>query len=509
MKLIMTIAWRNIMRHRGKSLVIGVILFMGALLMTVGNGVISGMDKGLQEHIVNGFTGDLVVVSDKQQSDNVFIDMMGKAIEPVHNFKQIDSVLKKIDYIKNYLPIGKNMAMVLNEEGGAPGFIYVLGVDFDRYKKMFPGNLSAIEGRLLENGERGALLPTGARKEMFDLTNLWFSCEQCPLDTAKLDPEVKAVLSSVVFKDSVVYMGMSLDNNTSTDIRLGIKGITRYNALNRIWGHFTMVDIESYRQALGYFTSEARLVLSDKEKQFLELEEEDLDAMFTDDMAAATADPAPVSVIEQTTPGPFSDAAPTDLDAGTYNMVLVLLKDHGNLDRILPDLNKTLKEKQLGVRAVSWKKATGMIGSMTVIIKGSLFVFVMFLFLVAIIVIVNTLSMAALERTPEIGMMRAIGARKSFISRMFIGETATLSFFFGGLGILTGFVIINIVSLFDIKSSNDMVQLLFGGDTFNPFLSAGDIAVVVVQLAIVTVIAMIYPMSIARKITPLDAISRE
>ena len=29
MKLIIKIAWRNIMRHRGKSLVIGAILFWG------------------------------------------------------------------------------------------------------------------------------------------------------------------------------------------------------------------------------------------------------------------------------------------------------------------------------------------------------------------------------------------------------------------------------------------------------------------------------------------------
>ena len=42
MPLSITIAWRNILRHKGKSLVIGVILFLGSLLMTVGNGIISG-----------------------------------------------------------------------------------------------------------------------------------------------------------------------------------------------------------------------------------------------------------------------------------------------------------------------------------------------------------------------------------------------------------------------------------------------------------------------------------
>jgi hypothetical protein len=31
--------------------------------MTVGNGLISGMEKGLAENIVNSFTGDIVVIS--------------------------------------------------------------------------------------------------------------------------------------------------------------------------------------------------------------------------------------------------------------------------------------------------------------------------------------------------------------------------------------------------------------------------------------------------------------
>ena len=54
----------------------------------------------------------------------------------------------------------------------------------------------------------------------------------------------------------------------------------------------------------------------------------------------------------------------------------------------------------------------------------------------AIIIIVNTLSMAAIERTSEIGMMRAVGARKGFIRLMFLGETAALSAIFGGAGIV-------------------------------------------------------------------------
>ena len=54
-----------------------------------------------------------------------------------------------------------------------------------------------------------------------------------------------------------------------------------------------------------------------------------------------------------------------------------------------------------------------------------------------------------------------------------------------------------------------MVQLLFGGDTFHPLLTAPDILLSVVQLAIVTLIAVVYPARVAQSITPLDAVARE
>ena len=92
---------------------------------------------------------------------------------------------------------------------------------------------------------------------------------------------------------------------------------------------------------------------------------------------------------------------------------------------------------------------------------------------------------------------------------MFFWETAMLSFVFGGTGIAAGYIIVNVLALCKFTTDNDMVQLLYGGDTFHPFLSGGDIFLAVFQLAIVTLIAVIYPMLVARSITPLDAITRE
>jgi ABC-type lipoprotein release transport system permease subunit len=508
MALILKIAWRNIFRHKSKSLVIGAILFLGALVMTVGNGVVSGMDQGLRRSVVDGFMGDVVIMSDSQETDDVLLSMMGKAIEPINNYKAIAAVAGREKAVESFIPVGKNMAMVLNEDGGTPGFAYLVGVDFKRYREMFPDNFKIIEGRAIGDTEKGMLVPTGARLMFFDYTNIWFIPESTLLDTANLEGDARKNPADISVKKNAVFMGFN-DNNSTNDIRLPVTGVIRYRSLNKIWGHFVLVDIESYRQCLGYFSAAEKSDTVPKDKAaLLESSGRDLDALFSEDnlMVANTGGPVRAERLERR-----EAAAPesVDVDAGAYNLVFVRLKKGEDRGRAIKALNAALKQAGAGARAVTWEKAAGMIGSITVLIKTALFVFVMFLFLVAIIVIVNTLSMAALERVSEIGMMRAVGARKGFISRMFLAETAMLSFVFGGLGIAAGGIAVKALSAMRFVSDNDMVQLFYGGDTFHPLLTGTDVLLALLQLGLVTLISVLYPLKLARSITPLDAITRD
>lgn len=514
MELLFKLAGRNIWRHSGQSLVIGTILFLGALLMTVGNGVLSGMERGLQKTIVHGFTGDLVLVPDQQESENVFLEMMGRSIEPIYNYPAVRKVLDRHPLVSDHLPVGKNMVMVLNEEDGPSAFLYLLGVDFDRYRKMFPGNLNVTEGSFPGSGRPALLLPTGARKQIHGQTNVWFIPEGGVLDTSHLEGDAKEHRSELDVKSSMVLLGFN-ENNTATDIRLGVQGVFRYGALNTVFGSFALTDIESYRQCLGYFkaSEKDKGAVSGADSALLSMEGGKLDELFGADSPVAGSMPAPgkaaPEVREAARNPPVTQAAQVDLDQGAYNLILVLLRPGTNPDRALKEIDDSLRAGKTGLHAVPWKKALGPVGSMAGLIKGALFVFVTFLFVVAVIIIVNTLTMAALERTPELGMMRAIGARKGFIGNMFLAETAMLSALFGGAGIAVGCGVVAALAMLKITSENDMLQLFFGGDTFRPVLSLGDIGLAVVQLAFVSLVAVGYPLLRARGVTPLDAVYKE
>jgi putative ABC transport system permease protein len=66
--------------------------------------------------------------------------------------------------------------------------------------------------------------------------------------------------------------------------------------------------------------------------------------------------------------------------------------------------------------------------------------------LIIILSITNTMSMAIIERTGEIGTIMAVGSRRSGILRMFLMEGFVLGVVGGGLGVVIGFALAELIS---------------------------------------------------------------
>ncbi len=496
MGLLLTIAWRNLRRHKGKSLVIGSILFLGALLLTIGNSVVSGMERGLDKSIVEGFTGDAILVSSEQQDNNVFLSMAGRAVENISFFDTLRPHLESSGLFRQMLPVGKSFAMAIHEHGGMPGYVYLFGVDFAKWRKMFPNSLEILQGKYPDS--TGLLMSVGGIEELYSHMGIWFKVKGQDLDTSILNEDAKKHREHLVIQEDIVFMGFN-ENNTASDIRMDVQGISKFRALNRIWGFFLFVDMDSYRNCMGQITEVSKPDLDATQLALLGSENTDLDALFGS--SDIQANPPKQSL--------DSNTAPSIAKEGLYSLVLTQFKSDLNRNQSIDSLRKFLEVHKLPLRALTWQEATGPIGSIALLIKAALNVFVFFLFFVAIIIIVNTMSMAAMERTTEIGMMRAVGAQKSFITRMFFAETAFLAFVFGLLGIATGYIIVLIVQQAGLTTENDALQLFYGGDTFYPVFGFGDLILTLLQITTVTILASLYPMRVAKSITPLDAISRD
>jgi len=216
-----------------------------------------------------------------------------------------------------------------------------------------------------------------------------------------------------------------------------------------------------------------------------------------------------VAQLEKTIRSPAPPARKINYDNAAYNYVSILLKPGEDLNAAVARTRQLMKDNGLPVKVLSWKQASGQVAQISDILRIIINVFVILLFFVAVIIIMNTLSMTALERTEEFGMMRAVGARKGFITRMFLSETMALSALFGGAGILIGALVAWVIQPLGISAGqSEILELLFGGEVFRPTLGVGGVLGGIVALGVVTVLAVFYPLVVARRITPLDAINR-
>jgi putative ABC transport system permease protein len=126
---------------------------------------------------------------------------------------------------------------------------------------------------------------------------------------------------------------------------------------------------------------------------------------------------------------------------------------------------------------------------------------------VAALGITNTMLMTVLERTHEIGVMKAVGARDVHIQLIFLVEGAIIGLVGGLVGLLCGWLAsfpLNAVarSIVEKQTRQPMEDSLFA---FPPILMAG----IVGFAALVTTLAAVYPARRAARVNPVTALRHE
>lgn len=131
--------------------------------------------------------------------------------------------------------------------------------------------------------------------------------------------------------------------------------------------------------------------------------------------------------------------------------------------------------------------------------------------LVAAIGIANTMTMAILERTREIGLMKALGATNKDVLSMFLGEAAGIGFIGGVGGILLSLLIGELINIFGNVYFSSQTTSMYGG-------GGGGISVdmplwlIVFALLFSTMIGLVsglYPALRAASLVPVRALKYE
>lgn len=161
--------------------------------------------------------------------------------------------------------------------------------------------------------------------------------------------------------------------------------------------------------------------------------------------------------------------------------------------------------ESMGYPTTSIKDTVDQIDNAFVYVRGVLWGFGLIALFVAAIGIFNTMTISLLERTHEIGIMKAIGGRNKDVSRIFTMEASLIGLIGGAMGVFSGYILGVIINLFV-----NFLAKSVGGQTNSFFYTPPTFVGIVIGFSfLVSTVAGIYPARRAAKLNPLEALRYE
>jgi putative ABC transport system permease protein len=166
-----------------------------------------------------------------------------------------------------------------------------------------------------------------------------------------------------------------------------------------------------------------------------------------------------------------------------------------DIDAVLRRLHRLRTDEKADFAVVSQEQVLSIFGQITGILTIFLSAIAGISLLVGGIGIMNIMLVSVTERTREIGIRKAVGAKRRDILTQFLIEASTLSLVGGGMGIVGGWFLGFLISQFD-----------FSGVRIRSVVSL-DIVLLAVSVSLfIGLVSGIYPAMRAARLNPIDAL---
>jgi ABC-type lipoprotein release transport system permease subunit len=284
-------------------------------------------------------------------------------------------------------------------------------------------------------------------------------------------------------------------------------------------GATNLVDLVTFRQLYGQFTLAQQEEMAEirEDVGVKEVSRDAAEAELFGGGAVVEEAAAPKGGFDEFAGGAGSSAGerserydPAEARQGLAISAAVLLEDPERLEEARAAIEALSKERGLGIQVVDWQEAAGLVGQFILVTRLVLYVSIFIIFLVALVIINNSMIMATMERVAEIGTMRAIGAGRGFVLGLFLVETTLLGLLAGGAGALAGAGFVGVLGQVGVPSGGQpFLVFLFSGPRLFPEVGLGHLGVALGVILAVTLVATLYPARLATRIAPVVAMQRK
>lgn len=197
----------------------------------------------------------------------------------------------------------------------------------------------------------------------------------------------------------------------------------------------------------------------------------------------------------------------TGFPENSCNIITVKINDLNKPEAISENLAARLSDLEV----ISWKKLQPDLGMMTDLVQQFYLVFGIIILAALAFGIVNTMLMAVLERTRELGMLTAIGMNKRRVFSMIMLESVFLSLAGGITGMIISYAVIRLTASTGINLSQyaEGFEAIGYSTHIYPQIDTSFFFVVTVLIIITGILSSVYPALKALKLDPAEAIRTE
>ena len=191
------------------------------------------------------------------------------------------------------------------------------------------------------------------------------------------------------------------------------------------------------------------------------------------------------------------------------NSILIRGVDPGTQARMMRDIRRVLAAKyrfdptdDRAINMFDTMRIDEMIKKITLGLDIFLGAVGLFTLMIAGVGVANVMYVVVKERTREIGIKLAVGAKKTYVLWQFVFETLLISFIGGASGLLLSWGIVAATGLLNTSSG----ALRFLG---RPVLSVGIMLFTVIALTLIGLLAGVFPARRAASVNPVESLRYE